>query len=71
MITDAHPEKSLKSLQTLKDTIYVLTSGRVIVSVQIHNAEKKALKGVKMTTAKWTINTGAQQDLRYPAAKIE
>jgi len=24
-----------------------------------------------MTTAKWTINTGAQQDLRYPAAKIE
>jgi hypothetical protein len=33
--------------------------------------KKKLWKGLKMTTAKWTINTGAQQDLRYPAAKIE
>jgi hypothetical protein len=32
-------------------TIYV-TSGRVIVTVEIHR-RKKLLKGVKMTTAKW------------------
>jgi hypothetical protein len=33
--------------------------------------EKKLLKGVKMTTAKWTSNnTGAQQDLRYSAARF-
>jgi len=27
--------------------------------------KKKALKGVKMTTAKWTINTGAQRSRIY------
>jgi hypothetical protein len=27
---------------------------------------------IKMTTAKWTINTGTQQqDLRYPAARFD
>jgi len=53
-------------------TIYVFTSGGgLIVTVQIHS-RKKAFKGVKMTTAKWTINTGEQQqhDLRYPAARF-
>jgi len=34
-------------------------SGRVIVTVQIHS-RKKAFKEIKMTTAKWTINTGEQ-----------
>jgi hypothetical protein len=50
-------------------TIYVFTSGRVIVTIQIHSREK-AFKGVKMITAKWTINTREQQDLRYPAARF-
>jgi hypothetical protein len=30
----------------------------------------KAFKAVKMTTAKWTINTGEQQDLCYPVARF-
>jgi hypothetical protein len=35
------------------------------VTVQIH-CRKKAFKGVKMTTAKWSINIiGEQQELRY------
>jgi len=50
-------------------TIYIFTYGRVIVSVQIHS-RKKILKGVKMTTAKWTINTGVQQDLGYHVARF-
>jgi hypothetical protein len=34
--------------------------------------KKKAFKGVKMTTAKWTINnnTREQQDLHYLAARF-
>jgi hypothetical protein len=50
-------------------TIYVFTSGWVIVDVQMHS-RKKAFQGVKMTTAKWTINTWEQQDLHYPAARF-
>jgi hypothetical protein len=50
-------------------TIYVFTSGQVIVTVQIHS-RKKAFKGVKMTTAKWTIITREQQHLRYPATRF-
>jgi hypothetical protein len=50
-------------------TIYVFTSGRVIVNVQIHT-RKKLFKGVKMTAAKWTINTRGQQDLRYHPARF-
>jgi len=38
----------------------------LMITVQIHS-RKKILKGVKMTTA---INTGAQQELRYPAARL-
>jgi hypothetical protein len=30
---------------------------------------KKAFKGVEMTTAKWTMNTGEQQDMLYPGAR--
>jgi len=41
----------------------------LIVTVQVHSI-KKLFKGVKMTTAKWTINTREQQDLRYPAARL-
>jgi hypothetical protein len=52
------------------NTIYVFTSGRVIVTVQIHSRKKKPFQGVKMTTAKWTINTGEQQDLPYPPARF-
>jgi hypothetical protein len=36
---------------------------------QCPNPEKKAFKGVKMTTAKWTINTIEQQDLPYSGAR--
>jgi hypothetical protein len=32
--------------------------------------EKKAFKGVEMTTAKWTINTREQQDLHHSAARF-
>jgi len=40
------------------------------VTVQIHST-KKAFKGVKMTTAKWSINIiGEQQELRYLAARF-
>jgi ATP/ADP translocase len=41
-------------------TIYVFTSGQVIVTVQIHS-KQKAFKEVKMTTAKWTIITREQR----------
>jgi hypothetical protein len=34
-------------------TIYVFTSGRVTVTVQIHS-RKKDFKGLKMSSAKWT-----------------
>jgi hypothetical protein len=34
-------------------TIYVFTSGPVIVTIQIHS-RKKDFEGVKMSTAKWT-----------------
>jgi hypothetical protein len=37
----------------LSKTIYIFTSGQVIVTVQIHS--RKTFKGVKMTTAKWTL----------------
>jgi hypothetical protein len=40
------------------------------VTVQIHS-RKKAFKGVKMITAKWSINIiGEQQDLRHLAARF-
>jgi len=42
--------------------MYVLTSGQLIVSFQIHS-KKKAFKGVKMTAAKWTIITEEKQDM--------
>jgi hypothetical protein len=45
-------------------TIYVFTSGRVIITLQIHSS-KKLLKALK-----WTMNTGEQQELRYPAARF-
>jgi len=61
--------KRQKSPYRHSKTIYIFTYGRVIVSVQIHS-RKKILKGVKMTTAKWTINTGVQQDLRYHVARF-
>jgi hypothetical protein len=33
--------------------------------------EKKAFKGViKMTSPKWTINSGEHQDLHYSAARL-
>jgi hypothetical protein len=41
----------IKALQDFR--IYIFTSGRVIVTVQIHS-RKKLLKGVKMTIAKST-----------------
>ncbi len=68
MITLPTHECHKSSFQHSK-TIYVFTSGQVIISVQIHS-RKKVLEGVKMTTAKWTINTGEQQDLHYPAARF-
>jgi len=51
-------------------TIYVFTSGRIIITLQIHSTKKKLFKGIKMTSAKWTIHTREQQDLRYPAARL-
>jgi hypothetical protein len=56
--------KSHKSPFQHSKTIYVFTSGQVIVTVQIHS-RKKLLKGLK-----WTINTQEQQDLCYPAARF-
>jgi hypothetical protein len=50
-------------------TIYVFTSRWVIVTVQIHS-RTKLVKGLKWTTAKWTINTREQQNLRYRAARF-
>jgi hypothetical protein len=51
-------------------TIYVFTSGRVIVIVQIHST-KKDFEWVKMATAKMDINnSGAQQDSRFLAARF-
>jgi hypothetical protein len=61
--------KSYKSRFEHSKLIYVFTFGQVIVTVQIHS-RKKLLIGVKMTTAKWTINTGEQQDLHYLAARL-
>jgi len=50
-------------------TIYVFTSGPVIVTVQIHS-RKIDFEGVKMSTAKWTsIQEILLQDLRYPVAR--
>jgi hypothetical protein len=51
MITLATHQHQKKSLLNTQKTIYVVTSGRVIVTVQIHS-RKRAFKGVKMTTAK-------------------
>jgi hypothetical protein len=56
-----------KALQDFR--IYVFTSGRVIVTVQIRS-RKKAFEGVKMTTAKWANSTEEQQDLPYSAARF-
>jgi zona occludens toxin (predicted ATPase) len=64
--------KRHKSSFEYSKTIYVFTSGRVIVTVRIHSREK-AYKRVKMTTANWTINTyvpESKQDLCYPAARF-
>jgi len=50
-------------------TIYVFTSGQITVTIshspntQMEFFLKIKFKGVKMTIAKWTINTGEQQDL--------
>jgi hypothetical protein len=41
--------------------MYSHLNEQVIITVQIHSG-KKLLKGVKMTTAKWTINIREQQD---------
>jgi hypothetical protein len=40
-----------------------------MVTVRIRSRQNFFLR-VKMTTAKWTINTGDQQDLLYPAARF-
>jgi hypothetical protein len=45
--------KRHKSPSKHSKTIYVFTSGWVIVTVQIQS-RKKHFKGAKMTTAKWT-----------------
>ncbi len=71
MITVPTHKCHKKVLLNTQKTIYVFTSGRVIVTVEIHNSRTKAFKGVKMTTAKWTISTGEQQqNLCYPAARF-
>jgi hypothetical protein len=59
---------SQKSLRHSK-TIYVFTSRPVIVTLQIHS-RTNIIKGLKLTTAKWTINTREQQDLCCPAARF-
>ncbi len=51
-------------------TINVFTSGRVIITLQIHRTKKSFLKGFK-----WPVQNGPsipeeQQDLRYPAATL-
>jgi hypothetical protein len=48
--------------------IYIFISGRVTVTVQIHN-RKKILKGFKWPLQN-QINTVVQQDLCYPAARF-
>jgi hypothetical protein len=35
-----------------------------------HTRRKKLLKGVEMTTAKWTINNREQQELHHSAARF-
>jgi hypothetical protein len=67
MIT-APTHKWHKSPLKHSKAIYVFTSVWVIVTLHIHS-RKKLLKGVKMTTAKWTITTWEKQDLLYPAAR--
>jgi hypothetical protein len=61
--------KRHKSAFKHSKTIYVFTSGPVIVSVQIHS-RKKDFEGVKNDHCRMDISTGAQQELRYPAARF-
>ncbi len=68
MIT-APTHKRHKSPFKHSKTIYVFTSVWAIVTLHVHGG-RKLLKGVKMTTAKWTTNTGEKQDLRYPAERF-
>jgi hypothetical protein len=49
------PTNVIKDPLNTQRPFYIFTSGCVIVTVQIHS-RKKLLEGVKMTTAKWTIN---------------
>ncbi len=60
MIT-APTHKRRKSPYKHSKTISVFTSGQVIITVQIHS--KNCFSRIKMTTARWTINTEGQQDL--------
>ncbi len=66
MITVPTHKRHKKSFKHSK-TIYVFTSGRVIVIVQIHS-RKYIFKGVKMTTAKWT---SVQERIRIHAILLE
>ncbi len=60
--------KRHKSALKHSKTIYVFTSGGVIVNVQIHR-RKKFWRGWN-DRCKVDINTGAQQDLRFRAARL-
>jgi hypothetical protein len=64
MITVA-THKRHKSPMKHSKSIYVFTSGPVIVTVQIHS-KKRGLND----RCKIAINTGAQQDSRYPGARF-
>jgi hypothetical protein len=68
MITDPTTQKRHKIPFKHSKTIYVVTSGRVTVTVQIHS-RKKILKDLKCQ-CKMDINTGEQQDSLYPAARF-
>jgi hypothetical protein len=50
-------------------TSYVVTSGRVIFTIQIHS-RKEFLKGLKWPLQNGPFNTGEQQDFHYPAARF-
>jgi hypothetical protein len=70
MITVTTHKTSYKSPFKHPKTIYVFTSGQVIITVQIHS-RKELYKGLK-----WPLHNGAsipeskQQDMRYPAPRF-
>ncbi len=69
MITILAHKRRKSPFKHSKTSYYVFTCGRVIVIVQIHS-RKTILKGVKMTTAKWTSIEERHQDSRYPGARF-